>query len=358
MRRWDVLRHRAVHFVFGRLFTTAGNRLCEPGGLPVRGIHRVLICRPNHRLGNAVLISPLLAEIETLYPGAEIDLVSAGDAAQSLFADRFHVRRVFSLPRKVARHVWLTVALLRQLRSNSYDLAIDACNGSQSGRLLLALVKARFKLGFPGVADDKSGWGALVCPEHLAQRSVFLLRSAYAGTIERPYFPLNLQLSDIEKRQAGRVLAAILNAPGGSSRQPVIGIFANATGAKCYGEGWWAQFVDALLQQRPDLLIVDVLAEHGRSQLGGEFAPYYTRGLRRLAAMVSNMDGFISADCGVMHLAVASGTPTLGLFVVTSSEKYCPYGSGNISIDTHDMNATAVATAATAWLADSVRVAE
>jgi heptosyltransferase III len=96
--------------------------------------------------------------------------------------------------------------------------------------------------------------------------------------------------------------------------------------------------------------IVDVVAEHGRAQLGGEFASYYTRDLRRLASMIANMDGFISADCGVMHLAVASGTPTIGLFSVSSSTKYRPYGRSNTAIDTGGMSAAEVAGKVAEWL--------
>lgn len=351
-RRGDALRHRAISLFFGRLFAAVDRQLCEPGQLPTRGIHRVLICRPNHRLGNAVLISPLLAEVEALYPGAEIDLVSGGEAARMLFSNRFQVRQVFCLPRKIARHVWQTIGLLRQLRRNSYDLAIDACHGSQSGRLLLGVVKARFKLGFPDARTHAdSRWHSLSWPEHLAHRGVFLLRMAHAAKVDRPYETLNLRLSDTERQQAGRALAAVLGdtQPPAAGR-PIVGIFANATGAKRYGEAWWKDFIDALLVAQPDVLIVDVVAEHGQTQLGGDFPSYYTRDLRRMASMIANMDSFISADCGVMHLAVASGTPTMGLFSVTSSSKYCPYGRSNTAIDTGGMGAHQVAEMVSAWL--------
>lgn len=352
VRRGDALRHRAITLLFGRLFSAVGRQLCEPGQLPTRGIHRVLICRPNHRLGNAVLISPLLAEVEALYPGAEIDLVSGGEAARMLFTNRFQVRQVFCLPRKIARHVWQMIVLLRQLRRNSYDLAIDACHGSQSGRLLLGVVKARFKLGFPDArANADSLWHSLSWPDHLAHRSVFLLRTAYAGKVDRPCETLNLRLSEGERQQAGKALAAVLGGTQPAPGRPVVGIFANATGAKRYGETWWEAFVDALLASQPNLLIVDVVAEHGQAQLGGDFPSYYTRDLRRLASMIANMDGFISADCGVMHLAVASGTPTVGLFSVTSSSKYRPYGRSNTAIDTGGMSAAQVAGMVSGWLA-------
>jgi len=348
-RRWDALRHRVVGRFFAGLFGGVGRALCEPGQLPVRGIHRVLICRPNHRLGNALLISPLLAEVEALYPGAEIDIVSAGHAAGTLFGNRFLVRQVISLPSRIARHLWLSVKLLRQVRGNSYDLAIDASNGSQSGRLLLAIVRARFKLGFPDEqVGDRSAWHGLPYPEHFAQRGVFLLRTAYAGEVRRAYPPLNMRLSDDDRAQARQALAGILGES--MPRQRVVGIFANATGAKRYGTDWWMQFLDALQKLQPEARIVELVADHGRSQLGEKFPAYYTRDLARLAAVMANMQAVISADCGVMHLAVASGTPTLGLFSVTSAEKYGPYGPSNHAVDTRALSAPEVAATASDWL--------
>jgi heptosyltransferase-3 len=353
-RRWDLdeLRRQFIARCFGRLFGMVNRGLCEPGQLPARGIHRVLICRPNHRLGNAILISPLLAEVEVLYPGAEIDLVTGGKAAQNMFANRFQIRHVFSLPQKIARHLFSTIGMLRQVRRNSYDLAIDACDGSQSGRLLLAVVKARFKLGLPDARGGReSAWHHLPCPEYFGHRGVFLLRTAYAGKVDRTYPPLNIRLSEQEKQQARLALAAVL---GESARQPgtqpVVGLFANATGAKRYSADWWLHFVNALQALRPDVRIVDLVAEHGQTQLGGNFPSYYTRDLRRLASVISNMDAFISADCGVMHLAVASGTPTLGLFSVTCAVKYGPCGQGHTAIGTSALSPAEVASVASDWL--------
>ena len=351
-RDWDDIRRRFIARCFGRLFGRVNHGLCEPGQLPTRGIHRVLICRPNHRLGNAILISPLLAEVEALYPGAEIDLVTGGNAAQNVFANRFQIRHIFSLPQKIARHLFFTIGLLRQLRRNSYDLAIDACDGSQSGRLLLAMVRARYKLGLPDVSGSgESAWNHLPWPEYFGHRGVFLLRTAYAGKIDRAYPSLNIRLSEQEQQQARKALAAVLGESVQRSRaKPVVGIFANATGAKRYGAEWWVEFVHALQTLQPDVQIVDLVAEHGQTQLGGDFPSYYTRDLRRLASVIANMDAFISADCGVMHLAVASGTPTLGLFSVTCAVKYGPCGHTHTAVGTSTLSAAEVASIAADWL--------
>lgn len=138
------------------------------------------------------------------------------------------------------------------------------------------------------------------------------------------------------------------------THRPVPGLFANATGAERYGESWWSEFVASLQVSQPDVLIVDVVAEHGQTQLGGDFPSYYSRDLRRLASVISNMDAFVSADCGVMHLAVASGTTTLGLFSVTSSAKCGPCGSCNAAVDSSGLSAADVAGIVSDWLSVSV----
>lgn len=347
---WDTWRRKAVAAVLHRLFRRIGGALLEPGGLPTTGIHRVLVCRPNHRLGNSVLISPLIAEIEALYPGAEIDLLGS-QATECLYAGRFRIHTIFVLPQKIARHLWLSARVLRVLRRGRYDLAIDACEGSQSGRIVLAMARARYKLGFPDVRlKPASAWHALSRPDHHAHRTVFLLRQAYAGTTRADYPPLNLEVTPTERQDAAKVLAEVCDGGRGDDGV-VVGIFPNATGAKCYSEDWWNQFVDTFQSLCPQVRLVDVLAAHGRSQLGSRLAPYYSRNLRRMAATIACMDGFICADCGVMHLAAASGTPTLGMFSVTDPAKYAPYGGANAALDTRTMDAVAAATAAARWWA-------
>ncbi len=340
---------RLVSGVFRRMFRGLESKLCEPGKLPAKGIHRVLISRPNHRLGNTVLMSALISEVQTLYPGAEIDLVGS-EATDTLYSSVFVVHRVFALPRKIARHLWYTAGLLREIRSCRYDLAIDACNGSQSGKILLSLANARFKLGFPdpGTGFD-SAWQALSWPEHLAHRAVFLLRTAYAGKTSEVYPPLRVVLSKGEMDEADRLLERLCTVESQAATGTVLGIFANATGAKCYGEGWWDDFIDAFLGLCPDVRIIELVAAHGRSNLGDRFVPFYTRNLRHLAAMAAAMDGVISADCGVMHLAAASSVPTLGLFSVTDPAKYAPYGGANTAIDTRAVAASDAARDAAHW---------
>lgn len=345
--RW---RRRAVGWLASRVLRAIDASLCPPGALPASGIHRILVCRPNHRLGNTVLLSPLLREIETRYPGAEIDILCTGPAAGVLFGPRFMVRAIIDLPCHMARHPWVGLARLRQVRRNRYDLAIDACPASYSGRLALGLSHARWKLGFP-LSEPGPLRGYLEdCPIHVAKRSVHLLRVACADRGETGWPVLGVELESTELARGLQALAAVAGRPG-ETAGPVLGVFPNATGAKCYPAAWWTDFIAALHVRRPDIRIVNVLAEHGRSQLPGAQAAFYSRNLRKLAAVLAGMDGFVSADCGVMHLASAVGTPTLGLFMLPTREKYEPYGPRNRGLNASlERGGAAAAGAVADWL--------
>ena len=351
---WNVVRlHRShVAACCRRLLVAIERQLCLPGQLPCCGIHRILVCCPGQRLENALLIGPLLAEIEALYPRAEIDIVGGGDACAHLFAGRFRVRRTYRLLRKVARHPWATTKLLRQLRRDTYDLAVDPGIVPKSGQLLLAIAKARFKLGYP---DDQglaaAAWHELHPPEHLAQRSVFLLRAAYAGKVSRPCPSFSLQLSKMETERARKALEAMLGGTESSHRSRiVVGIFTDPTGTNRYPSDWWEQFIDKLVAELPDACIVNLALEHGESLLVERFTSYCTSDPRQLAAMISCLDAFVGTHCGVMHLAAATGTPTMGLFSATGLAKYGPYGHQHKGIETGSLGAVAVAAIATDWL--------
>ena len=74
------------------------------------------------------------------------------------------------------------------------------------------------------------------------------------------------------------------------------------------------------------------------SNLSFQIPSFYSRDVRELASVIANTSVFIGADSGVMHLASAVHTPTVGLFCITDVEKYGPYGEGSVSIDTNQMS--------------------
>src|SRR5262249_50229633 len=96
---------------------------------------------------------------------------------------------------------------------------------------------------------------------------------------------------------------------------------------------FWRQLV-CRLRDEFSIDIVEIVAAHGERRLM-EAPSYFSTSIRRMASVINAMDAFVSADGGVMHLAAATETMTVGLFGVSDASKYGPYGMSNtaISID-------------------------
>lgn len=313
------------------------------GSLPRQGIHRILVCRPNHRLGNMLLMTPLMAELERLYKGAEIDIVAEGPLAADVFATFFSVKQVFCLPRRGFKHPVAFLAQIIRIRRARYDLVIDPCVGSGFSRMLTRLSRGRYKLGF-AAQGKRAGLThavpASMAPQHMATRPVALVRwhapSAQGGELPCP--AMDIRLTEHE-RNCGQAMLRELLAESPRQGRRNVGIFAEATGRKRYPAAWWESFIATLRAHAPHCEIVEIVPAHGRSMLGARWPSYYSSSIRRMGAVMAALDLVISADCGVMHLAEASRAPTLGMFCATDATVYGPYGARSAALNTHAMSA-------------------
>lgn len=333
MHHYQELRRRMTRSATRALLRGARNRLQATESVPGTEIRRVLVCRPNHRLGNLLLLTPLLKELQRDLPDADIDIVLAGDDGAALFRTFRNVKHIYTLSRRMVRHPLATARIAFQLRQAKYDIVIDPCEGSQSSRWLTAIARATHVIDTPG---NEPTAGNHSTPRHMAQRPVYLLRQAIAlngAWPDEDYPPLDLQLSAAEHQRGEQILHVLTSA--GASLPRVIGIFADARGAKRYAEAWWMRFIEGLRARVPGFTVVEIAPPDGRSRLSSRFPHFFSPNIREVAAVISRMACFISADCGVMHLGCASATPTIGLFSVTDTTRYAPYGSGSRAIDTN-----------------------
>ena len=335
--------------MFRNVFRSTDALLLKPGELATKAIFRILVLRPNHRLGNVLMLTPLVSELERTFPGAEIDVLVAGTAGRDVFSTFASVRRVHAFPHYALRHLIHVLQTIVELRGFRYDLIVDPCADSNSNRLLTTWLKTRFALGIPvRLSAAYTHWSKVMdsAPAHMAMLPVYMLRHALASSPEvdgKEYPHLDIRLTKPEQAAGRHVLNTLLGWRNKPSHQITIGIFANATGTKRFDECWWLQFISTLVGQRKEFAIVEIVAADARSRLDASFPAYYSSDARKLAALISNLDCFISADCGVMHLACASGARTIGLFSVTDAAKYEPYGGDNCSFETAGKDASDVA---------------
>jgi len=197
--------------------------------------------------------------------------------------------------------------------------------------MLTHLSNARYKIF--GDADDSSHKSASDY-EHVSRRSVHNFRCFLTklGLPEnaQPFPLLDLKLTSFEINYGKEYLDALV-----LNNKRTICIYTNATGDKCYSKYWWESFYERLLKEYKEFNIVEMLPIENISRINYKAPNIYSRNIREMAAIIHNTAVFIAADNGVMHLASASSTPTVGLFSVTDSNAYAPYGNGSIAIDTN-----------------------
>lgn len=314
--------------------------------LPRTGIHRILVCRSVHTLGDSLTLTPLLAELATTWPGAEVDVVSGCPVADALFEAFPNVRHVFRMPRHVAAHLPATARTLQSMHRNRYDLVIDPDPRSQSGRLLALSARARHSVGYVGPGKSGALTHGVPIPtnlRHKAMTPIYLLRRALGeDPAARPWPQPSLMLTDAERERGRRILHALVPVDV-QALAPLIGVFANATGDKLLAPGWWLALTAALPARMPGCRIAEILPASGKSLLEDRFPCFYSSDIRKLAAVLANLDAYVSADCGLMHLAWAAGVPTLGLFNVTDPAEWGPFGPGMNSLEVADATPEQVA---------------
>lgn len=301
------------------------------GMLPQTGIFRILVCRTSHSLGNTLFMTPLLEAIESQWPGAEVDLITRYASARQIFSTYASVRKVMLLPKRGMRHPIKYAKALWEMCSTRYDLAIDSDRRSRTGRLLVQMAHARHRLGFAGRARLNVEVGAADAPKHAAQFPVFLLRKAlHQANVRYPLLCTRLTRSEMAQ---GRKQLALVAGTASKEKRGVVGIFANATGGKLMSRQWWREFMRVAEASLADYVIVEIIPAFGQSMLESRYPAFFSSDIRNLSKFMSALTMLICLDCGIMHLARASGTPVGAVFTTTDVEQWGPYGLGAYSVD-------------------------
>ncbi len=293
-------------------------------------VKNILVSRPNHRLGNLLMITPLLQELQTTFPEAKVDLFVKGGLPLVLFKRFKNVDTIISLPKEHFKQLGSYIISWFKLKRKKYDLVINVVEGSSSGRLSTSLARGTFKIG----EEEADHQHRSKDYKHMAKNAVYRLREYMTEggfpEVHRPVPSLSLMLNAQEMGQSKTVLNKIVS----DATAKTIGIFTYATGGKRHSKAWWISFYNSLQKQFPSYNIVEILPKENVSQIDFKAPTYYSRDIREICAFIANTEIFIGADSGMMHLAVASKTPVIGLFSVTDAGKYEPYGSGSMAVNT------------------------
>lgn len=295
-------------------------------------IKRILISRPNHRLGNLLLITPLVQDVITTFPDCKIDLFVKGGLAPIVFKNYTNINNIIELPKKPFKHLIDYFQVWTKIKRQRFDIVINVDKGSSSGRLSAKFANAKYK--FFGETDEtlRSKHNDY---EHIAKYPVYEFRSFLTKLgfreNENPVPSLDLKLSLSELAEGKKIVDKIV-----LNNIKTISIFTYATDDKCYSESWWEEFYERLKTEYQNYNIIEVLPVENISKIGFKAPTFYSKDIREIGSVIANTCIFIGADSGIMHLASAVQTPTVGLFSRSNQNTYLPYNNNSVAINTNN----------------------
>jgi ADP-heptose:LPS heptosyltransferase len=304
----------------------------------VDGVRKIAVLRPN-AVGDFVFALPALHALKAAYPAAELVLIGKAWHRSFLDGRPGPVDRVVELPpvpgvgapvdaqagAQAGAQVDTQVidGFVDRMRAEGFDIALQMFGGGRYSNAFLARLGARLTAGWRGVgAPALDRWIAYrePVPRRLALLEIAGLVGAWPGPLPMP----ELALTDADRRDAETALPAlpgerlVLLQPGSTDprrcwpaqRFAALGDLLAAAGARVVvnGSPQEAALVDAVLGAM----------HHPALGLAGKL------GLGGLCALLARASLLVSNDTGPLHLALALGVPSVGIFWLTNAIEGMP----------------------------------
>ncbi len=265
------------------------------------------------RIGDAVLSTGVLDHVLACHPGSRVT-VAAGPVALPLFASVPGLERLIAIEKRAKGAHW--VRLWSQVAARRWDLVVDL-----RASAIAYLLFARHRIV-----------GRRAQPQLHRVREL----GALLGLDEAP--APRLWLSEPHEAEAAELLPV---------EPPILAL---GPAANWRGKQWpavnFAQLARRLTEAGGLLegaKVMILAAGDERDSLAPLYAALPAKSMVDLAGRVDLPTAgaclrraalFIGNDSGLMHLAAAAGTPTLGLFGPSRDERYAPWGANCATVRT------------------------
>ncbi len=299
-------------------------RVRKPERLAPEEIQRILVFRLDQRIGNGILLLPLLRAIRKTRPDIELHLLIHHPVAELYreFAPGL-VNRLWPYhQRQLLLRPWRFFRLLLNLRRQHFDVIFSSHNPdsfSLSQAFLGRFIKPRLLVGF--LWKNSGDYYHIAVPSdtdrHYAESQLDFWRYFYPQAtlewegLQVPRDMVNRAFQQWELPLPRKAALLWLGATGDKILPVEMLGFLYEQVRKITGLEVWLALGPA------DRHILQNLSPAFQEKVLG-----WNRPLRETAIFFSVFSLFISADTGPMHLAVALGVPTLTIFRHSRMEQY------------------------------------
>ncbi|MFA6469980.1 MAG: glycosyltransferase family 9 protein [Bacteroidota bacterium] len=287
-------------------------------------VKRILLTRMKY-IGDIVLTTPIIRSLRETYPDAHIAYLGDSKAVSLLEHNPFLDEIIpFDFSRDT---VFYQLKMYWKMFSGKYDLTIDLYSNPRSALMTFA-TRAKVRIG-----GDTRGRGTLYTIKigddgKLKSAIVHHYQSLKPLGIEQKNFKTEIFLTGNERSSAKELLASI----GVDTKKRIVAIHPGATWPnKIWPKEQFASLLERLVAQTD----CEVIVSPGPKDV--DLMSFLTRKfskrvhalpllpVRVLAAILSQCSVFVSNDCGPMHIGVATGTKTIGIFGPEPIEIWFPY---------------------------------
>lgn len=285
----------------------------------VPGVRKIAVLRPN-AVGDFVFALPALHALRNAYPEAQIIYIGKQWHAGFLQGRPGPVDRVVVIPPipgvgaapEADADTASVQAFVRAMREEEFDLAFQLYGGGRYSNPFIKRLGARLAIGLKAAdAEPLDRWLPYGQPQN--KRLQFLEAVALAGA-DTLRLGRELQVTDCDRREAAEILRL-------TQSKPLIVLQPGASDAR---RRWSAQryaaVADALAQEGALIavngtedeaaLVRDVIGcmDHAALDLAGKLS------LPGLCGLLERASLLLSNDTGPLHLALAIGTPCVGIY--------------------------------------------
>lgn len=304
-------------------------------------VKSVLVVRQHDQLGDMLCVVPLLRALRAHFPEAHITLV-ASSVNYHIMEHHPYVDEVLHYEKRgLLTSPGTFLKFHRALKNRLYDLAVvpTTVSISLTSNLIAFVSGAKIRVGAEMLNGMPSSTSFLFSVttrlgadedrhRHQTLRNLDILKPLGITTDNLETL---IGITDEEKSEANHFLSSVR-----SEHKTLVGLHP---GAGKLPNRWSAQrFAEAANQLCEKFSVAAVITagpvddepinsmlRHIRCQ----FVLVSRRPIRAVAAIIGQLNLFITNDTGIMHVAAASGVPTLSIFGPTDPLQWAPKGGRN-----------------------------
>lgn len=268
-------------------------------------------------LGDMVLVRPFLYEARRFFPNAEITLSIVSHYTYGVpteLADRVHV--IFGKDKKNAT-IYDKIRNIREL--GPQDIIFDLANTNRSHWLMI-FCKATLKFGFPyrGILRKLLYDIAILRSDFHAEVDCMLDMLKFLG--HDPSYPLNFSLPDNrnQKNKQDPYIIYFNGASVPSKRYPEDRIIRLIREAANFMPEYRHLFLEGINENEKAGYLSDI------KNTTPNVSVLESKPLDEVTRLLAGSSLVVSTDTGIRNLAIATHTPTVGIFYSTVPFRYTP----------------------------------